>query len=226
MHLCADGTHLIYSTADGHLLMLNIEFASFFLFVDAQNARGRFVLAGAGVLLHRILADHVGERAFFATELLLLRLDELHFPRRFPRVQARHAHPRQFFPGNHHQPRLRFAFRSLFLTSRQRQRDFGGVHVARIDPSVQHALSATRESLAAVRSGVHHAHSPWPAVESGLRVDSRLESIPTLWTASGNNRVYLWNLESGECCRSLQVGEQSAVELNHVSLKVERAARS
>lgn len=143
MHLCADGTHLIYSTADGHLLMLNIEFASFFLFVDAQNARGRFVLAGAGVLLHRILADHVSERAFFATELLLLRLDELHFPRRFPRLQARHAHSRQQLARSHHQPRLRFASFRL-LTSRQRQRDFGGVHFARIDPSVQHALPAAR----------------------------------------------------------------------------------
>ena len=35
-----------------------------------------------------------------------------------------------------------------------------------------------------------------------------------------NNRVYLWNLESGECCRALQVGEQEAVQLNHVPLKV------
>lgn len=25
MHLCDDGTHLIYSTADGHLLLVNIE---------------------------------------------------------------------------------------------------------------------------------------------------------------------------------------------------------
>lgn len=47
---------------------------------------------------------------------------------------------------------------------------------------------------------------------------------PTVWTASGDNRVHLWDVKTGECMSSLTVCEGSApideVVLNAVPVRV------
>ena len=219
MHLCEDGTHLVYSTADGHLLMLNIEWAFFCFLVtcrthadDSFSQEQEFSFTESS-LITSVSQPSSSQNCFFYASMNSISL-----------VDSRVYKPVTRIPVNSSLgiiTSLAYGFSvSTFLTARQRQRDFGGVDVARIDPSVQHALPAAGESLAAVGPRVHHAHAARPAVGAARGVECRLESIPTLWTASGNNRVYLWNLESGECCRALQVGEQEAVQLNHVPLKV------
>lgn len=53
--------------------------------------------------------------------------------------------------------------------------------------------------------------------------DCSLSYAPSVWTASGDNRVYLWNVMNGECKCSLSVAggkEEDDVVLNRVPIRV------
>ena len=95
---------------------------------------------------------------------------------------------------------------------------------ARIHAGLQHALSPAGESLAAVGRRVHHAHDAGTGVGDGGGVDCSTAIDPTVWTTSGDNRVLLWNVKTGDCLSSVTVCEESEepeeVVLNAVPVRV------
>ena len=95
---------------------------------------------------------------------------------------------------------------------------------ARIHAGLQHALSAAGESLAAVGRRVHYAYDAGTGVGDGGEVDCSTAIDPTVWTTSGDNRVLLWNVKTGDCLSSVTVCEECAepeeVVLNAVPVRV------
>ena len=40
-----------------------------------------------------------------------------------------------------------------------------------------------------------------------VKLNHRFTTNPEVWTASGENRAYLWNVSTGECSSSIQVND-------------------
>lgn len=95
---------------------------------------------------------------------------------------------------------------------------------ARIHARLQHALSSDGESLATVGRRVHYAHDVGSGVGDGGELDCSTAIDPTVWTTSGNNRVLLWNVKTGDCLSSVTVCEEcqesEEVVLNAVPVRV------
>lgn len=95
---------------------------------------------------------------------------------------------------------------------------------ARIHVRLQHALSSDGESLATVGRRVHYAHDVGSGVGDGGELDCSTAIDPTVWTTSGDNRVLLWNVKTGDCLSSVTVCEEcqesEEVVLNAVPVRV------